>query len=191
MKRNPEFDNVLFSEEYYNCNDLKLHKYQYKCIHQMDKFNKIPSTKFGLLRRKKLAKKMFGKIGDNCYIEPPIHANFGGKNTFIGDNLYANFNLTLVDDGKITIGNDVQIGPNVTIVTAFHPTDPKKRLVSGTQKNLPVTIGNNVWIGANATILPGVRIGDNVTIGAGAVVTKDVSENVVVAGVPARVIKEV
>ena len=186
-----KFDDVLFSGEYYNCYDEELMKYQLKRVHIMNQYNKTSATPFGLAKRKKLIKKMFRSVGENAYIEPPIHANFGGNNVVLGNNFYANFNLVLVDDGLITIGDNVMIGPNVTIATPLHPLNAKKRNSENNQKNLPVKIGNNVWIASNAVILPGVTIGDNSVIAAGAVVTKDVPENVLVAGVPARIMKKV
>ena len=190
MKRKEEFDKILFSGEWYDTQDLKLVLYQERCINEMNKFNKTKASPLGLLVRMHKMKKMFGAIGDGSYVEPPIHANFGGKNVFIGKEFYANFNLTLVDDGKITIGDNVMIGPNVTIATPLHPLEAEKRLEKKNQRNLPVTIGNNVWIASNAVILPNVTIGDNAVIAAGAVVTKDVPPNVMVAGVPAKIVKE-
>lgn len=141
-------------------------------------------------KRKELLVQMFGAIGENCYIEPPFYANWGGKHVFMGKNCYANFNLTLVDDGNIYIGDAVMFGPNVTVATANHPIHPKLRL-RGLQYNKDVHIGNNVWIGANTVIVPGVTIGDNTVIGAGSVVTKDIPANVVAFGNPCRVQREI
>lgn len=140
-------------------------------------------------RRQKLLKELFGAVGEGCYIEAPYHANWGGKNVFLGDYVYANFGLTLVDDASIYVGNNVMFAPNVVIATAGHPLNPTLR-EKGYQYNQEVHIGNNVWIGANATILPGVTIGDNSVIGAGAVVSKDIPANVLALGVPARVVRE-
>ncbi len=141
-------------------------------------------------KRSALLKKMFGKIGEGCYIEPPLRANWAGKHVFLGDSVYANFNLTLVDDGNIFIGDKVMIGPNVTIATANHPILPVLR-ERALQYNKDIHIGNNVWIGAGVIIVPGITIGDNSVIGAGSVVTKDVPENVVAAGNPCRVLREI
>ena len=140
-------------------------------------------------RRQALLKELFGAVGEGCYIEAPYHANWGGKNVYMGNHVYANFNLTLVDDANIYIGNDVMFAPNVVIATAGHPLNPTLR-EKGYQYNQEVRIGNNVWVGANATILPGVTIGDNTVIGAGAVVSRDLPPNVLAMGVPARVIRE-
>ena len=119
-------------------------------------------------------------IRDSCYIEPPLHANWG-KYTHFGNNVYANFNLTLVDDTDIFVGDNVMFGPNVIIATAGHPVDPPLR-EKVAQFNIPVRIGKNVWIGAGAIVLPGVTIGDHSVIGAGSVVTKDIPPNVVAVG---------
>jgi galactoside O-acetyltransferase len=143
-----------------------------------------------LQKRTEMLKKMFAEIGDDCYIEPPLHANWAGKNVHFGKGVYANFNLTLVDDTHIYVGDYTMIGPNVVIATASHPIDPELRQ-SVTQFNLDVHIGKNVWIGAGALILPGVSIGDNSVIGAGSVVNKDIPANVVAVGNPCRVLREI
>ncbi len=140
-------------------------------------------------KRQELLKELFGSVGKGCYIEAPYHANWGGKHVFLGDYVYANFGLTLVDDGNIYVGNNVMFAPGVVVATAGHPLNPTLR-EKGYQYNQDVHIGNNVWIGANATILPGVTIGDNTVIGAGAVVSKDLPANVLALGVPAKVIRE-
>ena len=141
-------------------------------------------------RRTFLLQKMFKSIGEGWYIEPPFHANWAGKFVTFGKNVYANFNLTLVDDGEITVGDYCMFGPNVTVATAGHPVDPSLR-EKAYQYNLPVRIGNNVWIGAGAILLPGVTVGDNTVIGAGSVVTKDIPANVVAVGNPCRVLREI
>ncbi len=141
-------------------------------------------------KRQSLLKEMFGGIGKDCYIEPPFHANWGGKNVFFGDRVYANFGLTLVDDGKIYVGDAVLFGPNVVVATANHPVEPKTRALA-LQYNKDVHIGNNVWIGAGTVIVPGITIGDNSVIGAGSVVTKDIPENVVAVGNPCRVLRQI
>lgn len=137
-----------------------------------------------------LLREMFAEIGENCYIETPFHANWGGKNVHFGANIYANFNLTLVDDCAIYVGSHTMFGPNVTVAVAGHPVEPNLRR-QGAQFNLTVRIGENVWIGAGAIILPGVTIGDNTVIGAGSVVTHDIPANVVAVGSPCRVLREI
>ena len=137
-----------------------------------------------------MLKDMFAEIGEGCYIEPPLHANFGGRHVHFGKWIYANYNLTLVDDTHIYVGDDTMFGPNVTIATAGHPIDPTLR-GRGLQYNLPVTIGKNCWLGAGVIVMPGVTIGDNTVIGAGSVVTKDIPAGVVAVGNPCRVLREV
>lgn len=139
-----------------------------------------------LKRRSELIKEMFGRVGENCFIELPFHTDYG-SNVKIGDNFFANNGLTLLDTSTIEIGNDVLIASNVGIYTAGHALDPELRLKTGGEYGFPVKIGNNVWIGASVTILPGVTIGDNAVIGAGSVVTKDIPANVLAFGNPARV----
>ena len=135
-------------------------------------------------------KEVFAECGDDCYIELPFHANWGGHHVHFGCGIYANSNLTMVDDGHIYVGDKVMFGPNVTVATANHPIDPELR-ARGLQYNKDVYIGENTWIGSGAVIVPGVRIGKNTVIGAGSVVTKDIPDNVVAVGNPCRVLREV
>ena len=141
-------------------------------------------------RREALLREMFAAIGEGSFIEPPLHANWGGHFVRMGKNVYANFGLTLVDDTTITIGDNCMFGPNVVIATAGHPILPQLR-AQGYQYNAPVTIGRNVWVGAGALILPGVCIGDDTVIGAGSVVTHDIPSGVVAVGNPCRVLRPV
>lgn len=140
--------------------------------------------------RQELLARMFASVGTGCYIEPPLHANWAGRHVTLGDNVYANFNLTLVDDVAITIGSNVMIAPNVVIATAGHPILPELRREAA-QFNLPVVIGDNVWIGAGALIMPGITIGDDTVIGAGSVVTRDIPAGVIAVGSPCRVVREI
>jgi galactoside O-acetyltransferase len=141
-------------------------------------------------KREKMLKEMFWEIGENCYIEPPFHANWGGHHVHFGNNVYANFNLTMVDDTHIYVGDCTMFAPNVTVATAGHPICPELR-EKAYQFNMPVHIGKNCWIGAGALIMPGVTIGDNTVIGAGSVVTKDIPANVVAVGNPCKVMREI
>ncbi len=141
-------------------------------------------------KRNALLKEMFGSIGTGCYFEPPLHANWAGKNVFCGDYVYANFGLTLVDDGKIFIGDRVMFGPNVVVATANHPIEPSLR-AKQLQYNKEVHIGDNVWIGAGTIVVPGITIGENSVIGGGSVVVKDIPANVIAAGNPCRVLREI
>ncbi|WP_407330367.1 sugar O-acetyltransferase [Enterovibrio sp. 27052020O] len=177
----------LHSQDVYFCDDEALAAEQLKCLDTLYDFNHTrPSEQ---CKRQEIMLKLFAEVGENCYIEPPLHANWG-KHTHFGKNVYANFNLTLVDDTHIYIGDHVMIAPNVTIATAGHPIDPELRKKVA-QFNIPVTIGNNVWIGANSVVLPGITIGDNSVIGAGSVVTKDIPPNVVAVGNPCKVLREI
>lgn len=143
-----------------------------------------------LEKRTAMLREMFAEIGQDCYIEPPLHANFGGHHVHFGDRIYANYNLTLVDDTHIYVGDGTMFGPNVTVATAAHPLDARLR-ADGLQYNLPVHIGRNCWLGAGVIVLPGVTIGDNTIIGAGSVVTKDIPSDVVAVGNPCRVLRQV
>ena len=134
-------------------------------------------------------KKMLGSVGERVWISKTFGCDCG-KNIFIGDDFTGNFNLTILDIREVYIGNHVMIGPNTLITTVGHPLSPKARR-GYMAKAAPVRIGNDVWIGGNVTILPGVTIGNNVVVAAGAVVTKDVPDNSLVGGVPARIIREI
>lgn len=142
-----------------------------------------------LAERDNILKQLLGTIGNNCLIEPPFYCDYG-FNTKIGDNFYANHNCTILDGCEVNIGNNVLLGPNVGIYTATHPISGKVRRL-GYEYAKPISIGNDVWIGGNSVILPGIKIGNNVVIGAGSVVTKDIPDNVVAAGNPCRVIREI
>jgi len=133
---------------------------------------------------------MFAEIGEGCYIEPPFHANWGGKHVHFGKNVYANFGLTMVDDTHIYVGDATMFGPNVVVATGGHPILPELR-EKAYQYNASVKIGRNCWIGAGAILVPGVTIGDNTVIGAGSVVTKDIPANVVAVGNPCRVMRKI
>lgn len=143
-----------------------------------------------MAKREELLRSMFAEIGDNCYIEPPFRSNWGGKHVHFGDWVYANFNLTLVDDTHIYVGSNTMFGPNVTLATAGHPIEPALR-EKGYQYNAPIRIGKNCWLGAGVIVLPGVTIGDNTVIGAGSVVTRDIPSDVVAIGSPCRVLRPI
>ena len=140
--------------------------------------------------RQSLLRQMFAEIGENCFIETPFHANWGGRHVHFGHDVYANFNLTLVDDTHIYVGDNVLFGPNVTVCTGTHPIHPELRRRQA-EYNLPIHIGNNVWIGGGSYLMPGVTIGDNTVIGACSLVTKDIPANVVAYGQPCRVQREI
>jgi galactoside O-acetyltransferase len=139
--------------------------------------------------RQLLLKQLLGSMGENVWVEPPLRVAYG-NHVHLGDGVYVNFNLTLVDDVDIVVGDRVMFAPNVTITTTGHPIHPDLRR-DGSQFSAPVRIADDVWIGAGAIILPGVSIGAGSIVGAGSVVTATVPAGVVVAGVPARIIREI
>lgn len=157
----------------------------------LDKLYAFNATRpLELKKRTEMLKNMFAEIGEDCYIEPPLHANWAGRFVHFGKGVYANFNLTLVDDTHIYVGDYTMLGPNVVLATAGHPILPELRPLAY-QYNMPVRIGKNCWLGAGVIVLPGVTIGDNTVIGAGSVVTKDIPANVVAVGNPCRVLREI
>ena len=181
-------DHYLHSGELYLPMDPSIMEQQFACLDRLFQYNQLmPSQQ---AEKTALLQEMFAEIGEGCYIETPFHSNFGGRNVHFGKYIYANFNLTLVDDTHIYVGDYTMFGPGVTVATAGHPIQPDLRR-KGMQYNAPVRIGKNCWIGAGALILPGVTNGDNVVIGAGGVVTKDIPSDVVAVGNPCRVLRPV
>lgn len=178
----------IHSGNIYNPADDEIVIIQTACLEKQYEYNNTRPTEVEI--RAALLKNMFAEIGDGCYIEPPLHSNWGGKHVHFGKNVYANFNLTLVDDTHIYVGDYTMFGPNVVIATAGHPILPELR-EKAYQFNIPVHIGRNCWLGAGVIVLPGVTIGDNTVIGAGSVVTKDIPANVVAVGNPCRVLREI
>ncbi len=178
----------IHTGELYLPNDPEILSEQQQYLERLYDFNLTRPSEAE--KRQEMLKEMFAEIGEGCYIEPPFHANFGGKNVHFGKCIYANFNLTLVDDTHIYVGDFTMFGPNVTVATAGHPILPELR-EQVYQYNFPVHIGRNCWIGAGAVIVPGVSIGDNTVIGAGSVVTKDIPSDVVAVGNPCRVLRPI
>ena len=174
-------------EVYCFCDEPELADEQIRCMEILYDYNQTRPSESQ--KRQAILSSLLAEVGNDCYIEPPLRANWG-KHTYLGNQVYANFNLTLVDDTYIHIGDCVMIGPNVTIATAAHPIDPELRLTAA-QFNIPVNIGRNVWIGAGSVILPGVTIGENSVIGAGSIVTRDIPANVVAVGNPCRVMRKI
>lgn len=184
---------MTIKEKMHNCElyfprDEELMKEQVLCLEKLYDFN--ATRPLEMEKRAHMLKEMFAEIGDGCYIEPPLHANWGGHHVHFGKGVYANFNLTLVDDTHIYVGDYTMFGPNVTIATGAHPILPELR-EQGYQYNASVRIGRNCWIGAGVIIVPGITIGDHVVVGAGSVVTKDLPDHVVAVGNPCRVLREV
>ena len=178
----------IHSGDIYNPADDEIMELQLQCLDKLYDFNMTRPTQ--LDKREEMLKGMFAEIGENCYIEPPLHSNWGGKHVHFGKNVYANFGLTLVDDTHIYVGDGTMFGPNCVIATAGHPIDAELR-ERQLQYNIPVHIGKNCWLGAGVLVMPGVTIGDNSVIGAGSVVTKDIPANVIAVGNPCRVLREI
>ena len=178
---------AMQSSELYLPSDEELTRVQQQCLELLYEYNQTRPGE--AKRRTELLRMMFAQIGDNCYIEPPFHANWGGRHVHFGSGVYANFNMTLVDDGPIYVGDGTMFGPNVTVATAQHPLAAELRR-QGYQYNRSVHIGKNCWLGSGVIVLPGVTIGDNTVIGAGSVVTRDIPAGVVADGTPCRPIKK-
>lgn len=181
------FDERIKAGKLYFCTDEGFASEQLLRMELLYDFNQSRPSE--VEKRRKFYLNFFASVGSNLYLEPPFHASWG-KNTHWGNNCYANFNLTLVDDGEIFIGDSVMFAPNVVLSTTGHPINPDLRRKVA-QFSIPIVIGNNVWVGANAVILPGVHIGDNAVIGAGSIVTKNIPANVIAVGNPCRVLREI
>ncbi len=176
------------SGELYLPNDPALQAEQLRCLERLYEFNQTRPLEQE--KRAAMLREMFAEIGEGCYIEPPFHANWGGRHIHFGRYVYCNFNVTLVDDTHIYVGDYTEFGPNVVIATAGHPILPELR-EQVYQYNAPVRIGRNCWLGAGVIVVPGVDIGDNTVVGAGSVVTKDLPAKVVAAGNPCGVLREI
>lgn len=169
-------------------NDPEIVEEQTKCLEKLYEYNATRPSE--AQKRTELLREMFAEIGEGCYIEPPFHANFGGRHCHFGKDVYANFNLTAVDDTHIYVGDNTMFGPNVVLATAGHPILPELRQ-KAYQYNAPVHIGKNCWLGAGVIVLPGITIGDNSVVGAGSVVTKDIPANVIAVGNPCKVLRPI
>lgn len=171
----------------YDANNPELLEELNHCKDMIWEYNNLrPSQR---QERLQLLKNLLGACDDEVFINQPFYCDYG-KNIRVGKRFFANFHWTVLDGGNVTIGDDVFIGPNVSIYTACHSTDPVERNTRQEWAK-PVTIGNNCWIGGSVTILPGVTIGDNCTIGAGSVVTHDIPANSIAVGNPCKVIKTI
>ena len=173
----------------YDPNMKEFASVQLELMDKLHEFNALKPSQMDEIKR--CMKELFAECGENVYLQRPVYANWGGSHVHFGSNIYANYNLTLVDDGHIYIGDWVQFGPNVTVVTAGHPVLPELRKETFLQFNKDVHIGEGAWIGAGAVILPGVTVGKWSVIGAGSVVTRDIPDGVVAYGNPCRVARKI
>ena len=181
-----EKEKMLAGEIYDACNPELLEELNaVKVLCQQ--YNNLLPTDF--VARNQMLQQMLGQADADTFINQPFYCDYG-KQIRVGKRFFANFCLTILDEALVTFGDDCFVGPNVSIYTACHSTNPVERNTRQEWAK-PVTIGNNVWIGGSVTILAGVTIGDNCTIGAGSVVTRDIPANSVVVGNPARVVKQV
>ena len=178
----------MTSGELYFCSDESILAEQEKCLDMLYDYNQTRPTEGK--KRAELLKTMLAECGENVYIEPPFHSNWGGKHCHFGKNVYANFNLTCVDDSHIYVGEYTMLGPNVVLSSAGHPILPELR-EKIYQYNMPIHIGRNCWLGAGVIVMPGITIGDGSVIGAGSIVTKDIPAGVVAVGNPCRVLREI
>ncbi|HLS96957.1 MAG TPA: sugar O-acetyltransferase [Sphingobacterium sp.] len=177
----------MVAGEIYKASGKELFEERQHAKEQLFLFNNLEPSK--IKARKQLLKKLLGGTTSRFYIEPPFRCDYG-YNIYLGDNFYANYNLTILDCAPVRIGDNVMMGPNVSLFTAGHPIDAAMR-AAGWEFAKPIVIGDNTWIGGQTVVNPGVQIGRNVVIGAGAVVTKDIPDNVVAAGNPCRVLREI
>lgn len=171
----------------YQAGDKQLSDDRLKAREIVFEFNNLAPKQ--IKQRKQLIKQLFGKTEKMFYVEPPFRCDYG-YNIEIGDHFYSNFNLTILDCAKVSIGSHAFFGPNVAIYTAGHPIHHYLRNKEYEWAQ-PITIGDNVWLGGNVVINPGVSIGNNVVIGSGSVVTKNIPDNVFAAGNPCKVIRQI
>ncbi len=177
----------MLAGDLYIADDPELAEDALRAMELADAFNTTPAR--DRRERRRLLAELLGEVGDGTEIRPPLRVDYGGH-IRIGARSFANFGLVALDVAPITIGDDVQIGPNVQLLTPTHPVDPEPRRAKW-EAAAPITIGDNVWLGGGAIVLAGVTIGENTVVGAGAVVTRDLPANVVAVGNPARVIRTI
>lgn len=175
----------MLKGEIYAAQHPRFHELLMQTRVALQEFNTLSPDRMD--RMKEIIRSIMGSVGERFHFNQPFRCDYG-CNIYIGDDFFANFNLTILDEAEVRFGNNVFIGPNVSIYTACHPTDPDERR-DGREWTEPVTIGNDVWIGGGATILPGVEIGDGCVIGAGSVVTRSIPPRTIAAGNPARPLK--
>lgn len=179
--------NKMLKGEPYDALNAEILDLLFKTKDRIWQYNQLPPSDNE--SRETAVRAILGNCGEHPILNSPFYCDYG-CNIHVGDHFFSNFNLTILDEAMVTIGNHAYIGPNVSLYTACHPTDPVERH-KGTEWAKPITIGNDVWIGGNVTVLPGVTIGNGCTIGAGSVVTSDIPEGSIAVGNPCRVIKTI
>lgn len=190
-----EEEKRIFSGKLFDARKKELKDIKYKAHKLCEKFNSMDECDE---KRLEIIKKFIGKIGEKYYFQGPIQFNYG-THTFIGENFFANFNTLIMDDGKVSIGDNVMFGPNVSLMATNHPLIAEERIfmkyedghISMSEYAKGITIGNNVWLASNVIVIDGVNIGDNVVIGAGSVVTKDIPDGYLAYGNPCRPIRKI
>jgi maltose O-acetyltransferase len=173
----------MLAGDLYIADDPQLVDLRQRATELMEAFNRTAASQPG--ERRRLLDDLLGAYGEGSEIRPPLYCDYGSR-TRVGSRTFVNFGLVILDVAPVTIGDDVQIGPNVQLLTATHPLDPELRRDKW-ESAKPITIGDNVWLGGGVIVCPGVTIGENTVVGAGAVVTRDLPPNVVALGSPARV----
>jgi len=176
----------MLAGEMYLASDPVLVEEQQRCFLLMEQYNAASLTELEI--RDRLLRELVGSVGEGVVVRSPVHFDYG-THTSIGDRTFINYGAVILDVGRVTIGSDVQIGPNVQLLTPIHPMDAAERR-AGWEAQKPVSIGDGVWLGGGVIVCPGVRIGEDTVIGAGAVVTRDVPPGVFAAGNPCRVIRD-
>jgi len=184
---NEEEKEKMLTGQLYDSNVDLLERERNKAKELCNEYNIIKSS--SKIERKNKLKQILGKIGENITVEPNFYCDYG-YNIEVGENFYSNHNLVILDPAKVTIGDNVFVGPNCGFYTASHPMDATTRN-RGLEYAKPITIGNNVWIGGGVTILPGVTIGDGAVIGAGSVVVASIPANVLAVGNPCKPIRKI
>jgi len=176
----------MLAGDLYRADDPVLQAEQRRAAALLEDFNNSPASDGA--QRRLLLRDLLGTLGDDVEIRPPLHCDYGYQ-THIGARTFVNVGLVALDVARITIGSDVQLGPNVQLLTPTHPLDAGQRR-EGWEAALPITLGDGVWLGGGVIVCPGVRIGDNTVVGAGSVVVDDLPPRVLAVGNPARVVRE-
>lgn len=183
----PEFSKMMSGDWYQAAGNPVLLPELDRCHDLCEAYNRI--TPSDVMARRKMLRRLLGGMGKVCTINQPFRCDYG-FNIVVGENFYANFGLTILDEAMVTFGDNVFVGPDCGFYTALHPLDAERRNM-GLERSSPITVGNSVWLGGHVTVLPGVTIGDAAVIGAGSVVTRNIPPCVLAAGNPCKVIRQI